>query len=52
MGDDSTAALGASRVHEERLKGHLEEVVRLSVEETLSGLQDAESDSICQAQRC
>ena len=35
MGDDSTAALGALRVDEEKLKGHVGEVVRSSVEETL-----------------
>jgi putative transposase len=51
MGDDSTAALGALRVDEEKLKGHVDEVVRSSVEETLNGLLDAEADSICRAQR-
>jgi hypothetical protein len=33
MGDDSTAALGALRVDEEKLKEHVGEVVRSSVEE-------------------
>ena len=51
MGDDSTAALGALRVDEEKLKEHVGEVVRSSVEETLNGLLDAEADSICRAQR-
>ncbi len=51
MGDDSTAALGALRVDEEKLKGHVAEVVRSSVEETLNGLLDAEADAICGAQR-
>jgi len=51
MGDDSTAALGALRVDEEKLKGHVDEVVGSSVEETLNGLLDAEADSICRAQR-
>jgi transposase-like protein len=51
MGDDSTAALGALRVDEEKLKGHVAEVVRSSVEETLNGLLDAEADAICRAQR-
>ena len=46
MGDDSTAALGALRVDEEKLKGHVAEVVRSSVEETLNGLLDAEADAI------
>ena len=49
MGDDSTAALGALRVDEEKLKGHVDEVVRSSVEETLNGLLDAEADAICRA---
>ena len=51
MGDDSTAALGALRVDEEKLKEHVGEVVRSSVEETLNGLLDAEADAICRAQR-
>ena len=51
MGDDSTAALGALRVDEEKLKGHVDEVVGSSVEETLNGLLDAEADVICRAQR-
>ena len=51
MGDDSTAALGALRVDEERLKERVGEVVRSSVEETLNGLLDAEADAICRAQR-
>lgn len=51
MGDDSTAALGALRVDEEKLKGHVDEVVRSSVEETLNALLDAEADGICRAQR-
>jgi transposase-like protein len=51
MGDDSIAALGALRVDEEKLKGHVNEVVRSSVEETLNGLLDAEADWLCRAQR-
>jgi transposase-like protein len=51
MGNDTPAALGALRVDEAKLKGHVDEVVRSSVEETLNGLLDAEADFICRAQR-
>jgi Transposase, Mutator family len=51
MGDDTPAALGALRVDEGKLKDHVSEVVRSSVEETLNGLLDAEADQICRAQR-
>lgn len=51
MGDDTSAALGALRVDESKLKGHVDEVVRSSVEETLNALLDAEADEICRAQR-
>ena len=39
------------RVDEQELRGHLDEVVRTSVEETLNGLLDAEADQLCQATR-
>ena len=51
MGDDTPAALGALRVDEGKLKNHVDEVVRSSVEETLNALLDAEADQICGAQR-
>src|SRR5580704_2567341 len=51
MGDDTPAALGALRVDEAKLIGHIDEAVRSSVEETLNGLLDAEADRICRAQR-
>jgi putative transposase len=51
MTDDTPTALGALRVDEEKLRGHVHEVVRSSVEETLNGLLDAEADRICRAQR-
>lgn len=51
MGDDTLAALGALRVDESKLRGHVDEVVRSSVEETLNGLLDAEADEICRAPR-
>jgi len=51
MSDDSTVALEALRVDEGKLKGHVNEVVRSSVEATLNGLLEAEADSLCGAQR-
>ena len=51
MGDDTPAALGALRVDEGKLRNHVDEVVRSSVEETLNALLDAEADQICRAQR-
>jgi putative transposase len=51
MGDDTPAALGALQVDESKLRGHVDAVVRSSVEETLNALLDAEADQICRAQR-
>jgi transposase-like protein len=51
MGDDTPAALGALRVDEGKLRNHVDEVVRSSVEETLNALLDGEADQICRAQR-
>jgi putative transposase len=51
MGDDTLTALGALQVDEGKLRGHVDEVVRSSVEETLNALLDAEADQICRAQR-
>ena len=42
---------GMLRVDEERVRGHVDEVVRSSVEETLNGLLDAEADRLCGAGR-
>lgn len=49
--DNSTPLTGAIRVDHQQLRGHIDEVVRSSVEETLNGLLDAEADDICRAQR-
>ena len=38
-------------IDDERIKNHLDRVVRGSVEETLNGLLDAEADRLCNAQR-
>ena len=42
---------GMVQVDEEAVRGHVDEVVRSSVEETLNGLLDAEADRLCGAQR-
>jgi transposase-like protein len=39
------------RVDEQELRGHLDAVVRTSVEETLNSMLDAEADRLCQAKR-
>jgi hypothetical protein len=43
MADDTRTALGALQVDEGKLRGHVDEVVRSSVEETLNALLDAEA---------
>lgn len=39
------------RVDEEQVRGHVDAVVRSSVEETLNGLLETEADQLCQAKR-
>ena len=39
------------QIDEERVRGHLDKIVRLSVEETLNGLLDAEADRLVGADR-
>lgn len=39
------------RIDDERIKGHLDRVVRGTVEETLNALLDAEADRLCNASR-
>jgi len=51
-GSDEIAEInGVIRIEEEKLRSHVDEVVRSSVEETLNGLLDAEADRICNAKR-
>src|SRR5215468_10754750 len=38
-------------IDDERIKNHLDRIVRGSVEETLNALLDAEADRLCNAQR-
>src|SRR5690242_12887084 len=53
MQEDSTVTdiKGTLKVDEEKLRGHINEVVRGSVEETLNALLDAEADAQCGAAR-
>ena len=52
MSEDSAEGLkDAIRVDAGQLRGHVDEVVRSSVEETLNGLLQAEADQLCQAGR-
>ncbi len=52
MGDDTTKPLSkVIRIDEGEIRGHLDELVRGTVEETLNGLLDAEADEMCRAQR-
>ena len=47
-----SAAIGSMvQIDEEQVRGHVDEVVRRSVEETLNGLLDAEADQLCGAER-
>ena len=39
------------KIDEGKVRQHVEEVVRQSVEETLNGLLDAEADELCGAKR-
>ena len=52
MSDDTTKELcGMIQVDERPLGGHVDEVVRSSVEGTLNAMLEAEADQFCQAQK-
>ena len=52
MTEDTPSRLGnVVTIDDERIKSHLDRVVRGSVEETLNALLDAEADRLCNAQR-
>jgi putative transposase len=52
MADETETPLNnVIRIDDERIKGHLDRVVRGTVEETLNALLDAEADRLCNAQR-
>jgi transposase-like protein len=50
--EDSTKTLSkVIRIDESEIRGHLDEMVRGTVEETLNAMLDAEADEMCNAQR-
>jgi transposase-like protein len=52
MKDDNTKALSkVIRIDESEIRGHLDKMVRGTVEETLNALLDTEADEMCRAQR-
>jgi putative transposase len=52
MGEDTPSPLSnVIQIDDDRIKSHLDRVVRGSVEETLNALLDAEADRLCNAQR-
>jgi putative transposase len=52
MAEDTSSPLGnVITIDDERIKSHLDRVVRGTVEETLNALLDAEADRLCNAQR-
>ena len=52
MEHDSTKGLSkVIRIDESEIRGHLEKMVRGTVEETLNAMIDAEADAMCKAQR-
>jgi len=52
MKKDSTKPLSkVIRIDESEIRGHLDELVRGTVEETLNAMLDAEADAMCNAQR-
>ena len=52
MSDDTPSPLNnVITIDDERIKSHLDRVVRSTVEETLNALLDAEADRLCNAQR-
>ena len=52
MNEDSTKGLSkVIRIDESEIRGHLDKMVRGTVEETLNALLEAEADAMCHAQR-
>lgn len=52
MENDNTKPLSkVIRIDESEIRGHLDEMVRGTVEETLNAMLDAEADDLCNAQR-
>ena len=42
---------GVIRIEEDKIRSHVDEVVRETVEQTLNGLLEAEADELCGAER-
>jgi putative transposase len=51
MDQDSRRLADVISIDQEQLRGHVGEIVRSTVEETLNGLLDAEADRLCNATR-
>ena len=49
--DDNRVLSNVIRIDDDRIKGHLDRIVRGTVEETLNALLDAEADRLCNADR-
>lgn len=50
--EDTTKPLNkVIRIDESEIRGHLDEMVRGTVEQTLNAMLDAEADQMCNAQR-
>ena len=50
MGDDDNQVLGdVIKIDDERIKGHLDRIVRGTVEDTLNAMLDAEAERMCNA---
>jgi hypothetical protein len=49
--DDSRVVSNVITIDDERMKGHLDRIVRGTVEETLNALLDAEAERLCNAGR-
>lgn len=49
--DDNRVLSNVIKIDDERIKGHLDRVVRGTVEETLNALLDAEAERLCNADR-
>ena len=52
MKKDTTKPLSkVTRIDESKIRGHLDEMIRGTVEETLNAMLDTEADEMCNAQR-
>jgi len=49
--DDNRVLSNVIKIDDDRIKGHLDRIVRGTVEETLNALLDAEADRLCNADR-